>query len=250
MHSNIGDEDQLYSEEDLLNSFHRIEAVDYHQQVEVEGIKFTSFNAGHVLGAAMFLIEIAGVKVLYTGDYSREEDRHLMAAEKPEGAVDVLITESTYGVQSHEPRIAKESRFTCKCTLSVWLPCAEHSFICVALIHDIVGRGGRCLMPVFALGRAQELLLILDEYWEAHPELDSIPIYYASSLAKRCMAVYQTYINMMNARIRKQFAISNPFVFKHISNLKNVEQFEDSGPCVMMASPGMLQVNRPELLTW
>lgn len=62
----------------------------------------------------MFLIEIAGVKVLYTGDYSREEDRHLMAAEKPEGSVDVLITESTYGVQSHEPRLAKELRFTCK----------------------------------------------------------------------------------------------------------------------------------------
>ncbi|KAI8967624.1 beta-lactamase-like protein [Mycotypha africana] len=220
--SNIGDEDQLYTEEDLLKSFHRIEAVDYHQQVEVEGIKFTSFNAGHVLGAAMFLIEIAGVKVLYTGDYSREEDRHLMAAEKPEGSVDVLITESTYGVQSHEPRIAKEKRFT-------------------SLVHNIVGRGGRCLMPVFALGRAQELLLILDEYWEAHPDLDSIPIYYASSLAKKCMAVYQTYINMMNARIRKQFAVSNPFVFKHISNLKNVEQFEDSGPCVILASPGMLQ---------
>ncbi|KAG1236365.1 hypothetical protein G6F68_018865 [Rhizopus microsporus] len=105
-----------------------------------------------------------------------------MAAEKPEGSVDVLITESTYGVQSHEPRIAKETRFT-------------------SLVHNIVTRGGRCLMPVFALGRAQELLLILDEFWEAHPELDSIPIYYASSLAKRCMAVYQTYINMMNARI-------------------------------------------------
>ncbi|KAI8577602.1 hypothetical protein K450DRAFT_212694 [Umbelopsis ramanniana AG] len=221
--SNIGAEDQIYNEDDLTNSFHRIEAVDYHQQVEVEGIKFTSYNAGHVLGAAMFLIEIAGVKVLYTGDYSREEDRHLMAAEKPEGVqIDVLVTESTYGVQSHEPRLAKELRFT-------------------SLIRDIVTRGGRCLMPVFALGRAQELLLILDEYWEAHPELDSIPIYYASSLAKKCMAVYQTYINMMNARIRKQFAISNPFIFKHISNLKNVEQFEDSGPCVMMASPGMLQ---------
>ncbi|ORZ14076.1 beta-lactamase-like protein [Absidia repens] len=220
--SNIGDEDQLYSEEDLINSFQRIEAVDYHQQVEVEGIKFTGYNAGHVLGAAMFLIEIAGVKVLYTGDYSREEDRHLMAAEKPDAAVDVLITESTYGVQSHEPRLTKETRFT-------------------SLIHDIVGRGGRCLMPVFALGRAQELLLILDEYWDAHPELDSIPIYYASSLAKKCMAVYQTYINMMNTKIRKQFTISNPFIFKHISNLRNVEQFEDSGPCVMMASPGMLQ---------
>ncbi|KAG2178190.1 hypothetical protein INT43_003443 [Umbelopsis isabellina] len=221
--SNIGAEDQIYNEDDLTNSFHRIEAVDYHQQVEVEGIKFTSYNAGHVLGAAMFLIEIAGVKVLYTGDYSREEDRHLMIAEKPEGVqIDVLVTESTYGVQSHEPRLAKELRFT-------------------TLVRDIVTRGGRCLIPVFALGRAQELLLILDEYWESHPELDNIPIYYASSLAKKCMAVYQTYIYMMNARIRKQFAISNPFIFKHISNLKNVEQFEDSGPCVMMASPGMLQ---------
>ena len=94
---------------------------------------------------------------------------------------------------------------------------------------------------MFALGRAQELLLILDEYWEAHPELHNVPIYYASSLAKKCMAVYQTYINMMNARIRRQFAISNPFVFKHVSNLRSMEHFDDVGPCVMMASPGMLQ---------
>ena len=59
------------------------------------------------------------------------------------------------------------------------------------IFQDIVTRGGRCLIPVFALGRAQELLLILDEYWAAHPELHEIPIYYASSLAKKCMAVYQ-----------------------------------------------------------
>ena len=50
--------------------------------------------SGHVLGAAMFMIEIAGVRVLYTGDYSREEDRHLMAAEIPAVRPDVLITVS------------------------------------------------------------------------------------------------------------------------------------------------------------
>ncbi|CAG8546846.1 16166_t:CDS:10 [Rhizophagus irregularis] len=211
-------DDMLYDEQDLLLSYDKIEAVDYHQEVEFEGIKFTSYNAGHVLGAAMFLIEIAGVKAYY----SREEDRHLMAAELPSVRIDVLITESTYGVQSHEPRLEKEARFT-------------------GLVHDIVQRGGRCLMPVFALGRAQELLLILDEYWKAHPELESVPIYYASSLAKKCIAVYQTYINMMNEKIRKQFAINNPFIFNHISNLKNMDDFDDVGPCVMMASPGMLQ---------
>jgi len=46
-----------------------------------------AYNAGHVLGAAMFMIEIAGVRVLYTGDFSREEDRHLMAAELPSASV-------------------------------------------------------------------------------------------------------------------------------------------------------------------
>ena len=48
---------------------------------------FRAYNAGHVLGAAMFMIEIAGVRVLYTGDFSREEDRHLMAAELPSASV-------------------------------------------------------------------------------------------------------------------------------------------------------------------
>ncbi|RKP11217.1 beta-lactamase-like protein [Piptocephalis cylindrospora] len=232
--SNTSSDDLFYDEHDLARSYDRIEAIDYHQQVEVEGIRFTSYNAGHVLGAAMFLIEIAGVKILYTGDYSREEDRHLMAAEKPPHVTpDILICESTYGVQSHEPLLDRESRFT-------------------SLVRDIVLRGGRCLMPVFALGRAQELLLILDEYWAAHPELEHVPIYYASSLAKKCMAVYQTYINMMNHKIRRQFAISNPFIFKFISNLRNMDNFEDVGPCVMMASPGMLQngVSRELLERW
>ena len=73
--------DNLFSEADLRASLDRIEVVHYHQRVTHNGISFTALNAGHVLGACQFLIEIAGVRVLYTGDYSREEDRHLMAAE-------------------------------------------------------------------------------------------------------------------------------------------------------------------------
>lgn len=61
---------------------------------------------------------------------------------------------------------------------------------------------------------------VSDEYWQNHPELHDIPIYYASSLAKKCMAVYQTYVNAMNDKIRKAINVNNPFVFKHISNLK------------------------------
>uniref|UniRef100_A0A0M3I0M7 Lactamase_B domain-containing protein n=1 Tax=Ascaris lumbricoides TaxID=6252 RepID=A0A0M3I0M7_ASCLU len=67
-------------------------------------------SAGHVLGACMLMIEIAGVRVLYTDDFSRFEDRHLCAAELPTVSPDVLICESTYGTQVHEGREEREKR--------------------------------------------------------------------------------------------------------------------------------------------
>ena len=57
-------------------------------------------------------------------------------------------------------------------------------------VHSIIARQGRVLIPVFALGRAQELLLILDEYWAANPSLHGTPIYFASALAKKCIMNY------------------------------------------------------------
>jgi len=231
--SNISTDQMLYTESDLEAAMDKIETINFHEEKEVSGVKFWCYNAGHVLGAAMFMLEIDGVKILYTGDFSREEDRHLPSAEIPSMTPDVLIVESTYGTKQHEKREVREARFT-------------------GTVTDIVTRGGRCLIPVFALGRAQELLLILDEFWSAHPELADIPIYYASSLAKKCMSVYQTFINSMNEKIRKQIAVNNPFVFKHISNLKGIDHFDDVGPCVVLASPGMMQsgLSRELFETW
>ncbi|AFN83894.1 putative beta-lactamase fold-containing exonuclease [Encephalitozoon romaleae SJ-2008] len=219
---NAASDADFYTESDLIKCYDRIIPIDYHQEVNVKGIKVKALNAGHVLGAAMFLIEIEKSKVLYTGDFSREEDRHLKAAESPGCKIDGLITESTYGVQCHLPRAEREGRFT-------------------SIVQNVVQRGGRCLLPVFALGRAQELLLILEEHWNSNTSLQKIPIYYASALAKRCMGVYQTYIGMMNERIQKLSLVRNPFAFKYVKNLKGIDSFDDEGPCVIMASPGMLQ---------
>lgn len=220
--SNNSTDQLLYNETDLKASMEKIEVVNFHEIKEISGIKFWCYHAGHVLGAAMFMIELAGVRVLYTGDFSREEDRHLMSAEVPRIKPDILITEATYGTHLHEKRHEREARFT-------------------NTIFNTVTKGGRCLIPVFALGRAQELLLILDEYWSLHPELQDIPIYYASSLAEKCMSVYQTHVNAMNDKIKRQIAIKNPFVFKHILDLKSIDNFDDCGPCVVLASPGMMQ---------
>ncbi|PNY24129.1 Endoribonuclease YSH1 [Tolypocladium capitatum] len=227
----------VYTEQDHLNTFPQIEAIDYHTTHTISSIRITPYPAGHVLGAAMFLIEIAGLNIFFTGDYSREQDRHLVSAEVPKGVkIDVLITESTYGIASHVPRLEREQAL-------------------MKSITGILNRGGRALLPVFALGRAQELLLILDEYWGKHAEFQKYPIYYASNLARKCMIVYQTYVGAMNDNIKRLFrermaeaeasgdggAKGGPWDFKYVRSLKNLDRFDDVGGCVMLASPGMLQ---------
>lgn len=227
----------LYTDDDLMRSFDKIETIDYHSTMEIDGIRFTAYHAGHVLGACMYFIEIGGLKIMFTGDYSREEDRHLQVAEVPLIKPDILITESTFGTATHEPRLEKEARMS-------------------KIIHSTLLKGGRILMPVFALGRAQELLLILEEYWSLNEDLQNINIYYASSLARKCMAVYQTYTNIMNDKIRLTASNSddkqNPFDFKYIKSIKNLDRFQDFGPSVVVASPGMLQngVSRELLERW
>ena len=94
-----------------------------------------AYNAGHVIGAAMFLIEINKVRVLYTGDYSWEKDIHIIPAEIPEVKVDMLIVESTYGIKTHEPREFWEKFF-------------------LETVEKIVKRQGKCLLPVFVRGWA------------------------------------------------------------------------------------------------
>ena len=194
-------------------------------------IRFTSYHAGHVLGAAMFLIEIAGARILYTGDYSTEEDRHLLTASVPNWGrpPDVMICESTFGVQNLQPREEKEEFF-------------------LATIANILKRGGKVLMPVFAVGRAQELLLILDEHWKARPDLQKYPIYFVGGLASKCMSVYRQHSNSLNANIQARVARGdNPFDFRKSGFIRETrgisrkDRFDDSKPCIVMASPGMLQ---------
>jgi cleavage and polyadenylation specificity factor subunit 3 len=238
---------QMYNEQDHLNTFPMIEAIDFFSTHTIAGIRITPYPAGHVLGAAMFQIEIAGLKILFTGDYSREEDRHLVSASVPKDVkVDVLITESTFGISTHTPRLQKETQL-------------------MKAITDVLNRGGRALLPVFALGRAQELLLILDEYWTKHPEYQKIPIYYNSGLARKCMLVYKTYISAMNDNIKRLFrerlaeaettgggGKAGPWDFSFVRSLKSIDRFDDMNGCVMLASPGMMQsgMSRELLERW
>ncbi|KAK6588516.1 cleavage and polyadenylation specifity factor [Cryptosporidium xiaoi] len=217
----------LYSEKDIEKALNMTEIIDFRQQFELDGIRFSCYGAGHVLGACMFLVEIGGVRILYTGDYSREDDRHVPRAEIPPIDVHVLICESTYGTRIHEPRLDREKRF-------------------IGGVQSIITRKGKCLLPVFAVGRAQELLLILEEHWEKTPSLQNVPIIYASPMSIKCMRVFETYINQCGDYVRKQADMGiNPFQFNYIKTVNSLNEIKDiiynPGPCVVMAAPGMLQ---------
>lgn len=123
-----------------------------------------------------------------------------------------------------------------------------------ALVSNIVKRGGKCLMPIPAFGNGQELSLLLDEYWDAHPELHNVPIYFASALFQRGMRVYKTYVGTMNANIRSRFARrDNPFDFKYVKWLRDGKKTLDQrGPCVVMASAQFMNfgLSRELLEAW
>ena len=73
-----------------------------------------------------------------------------------------------------------------------------------------------------------------------HPELQGIPVFYASKLATKALRVYQTFVNMMNQHIRSLMDVSNPFKLNFIKNMQRTD-FDTVGACVVMASPGFMQ---------
>lgn len=247
--SNTSDQrTSLYTEADHIQTLPLIETIDFYTTHTIAGVRITPYPAGHVLGAAMFLINIAGLNIFFTGDYSREQDRHLVAATVPDpkkvGKIDLLITESTFGISNAPPRAEREAAL-------------------LKSVSTIVNRGGKVLMPVFALGRAQELLLILEDYWSRHPDLQKVPIYYTGNTARKCMVVYQTYINAMNDNIKRIFrermaeaeaagnargVSAGPWDFRFVRSLRTLDRFDDIGSCVMLASPGMLQSGMSRIL--
>ena len=208
---------QLYEEGDIAKTNESIEIIGFDETIEYKGIKITCLNAGHVLGACMFLVDIDGKRVLYTGDFSRQEDHRLMGAKTPTiPGVDVLIIESTYGINNHDPREKREKDF-------------------LTAVRSCIDKGGKCLIPMFALGRAQELMLILEEYWTQHPELAEVPLWFCSSMADKYLDVYQRSIEYMNDRVKG--ATANPFEFSPLFFSKKPFDINTATPCVVIAGP-------------
>ena len=112
----------------------------YRDSFTVAGHEVTLFNAGHIPGSAHVLVDDGETRLLYTGDF-HTDDQRLVAGSRARPEVDVVLTESTYATVEHSDRRQLEERFAESVRTTVW-------------------EGGTVVVPVFAIGRTQELMMV------------------------------------------------------------------------------------------
>ncbi|MES9701305.1 MBL fold metallo-hydrolase [Bacillus sp. JJ927] len=170
----------MYSEEDVQDTLLSIKYVDFHKTFTIPSKEsewnITYYPSGHILGAGAIHIEFNGVSILFTGDYSIDEQKTVKGLVLPEDLeVDVLITESTYGflpTNASVDRTRQEKLF-------------------VESIKRTMDKGGSMLIPAFALGRAQEIILILKDAFKEEKYLP-FNLYLDGRVTDVCR-IYQRY---------------------------------------------------------
>ncbi|KAF9538551.1 Integrator complex subunit 11 [Mortierella hygrophila] len=212
-------ERNFFTSQDIKSCMKKVIAVNLHQTIMVDDdLEICAYYAGHVLGAAMFYIRVGEESLVYTGDYNMTPDRHLGSAWIDKVKPDVLITESTYATTIRDSKRSRERDFLKK-------------------VHDCVAGGGNVIIPVFALGRAQELCILIETYWD---RMDlRVPIYFSAGLTEKANHFYRLFINWTNEKIKSTFVHRNMFDFKHIRAWDRA-YIDNPGPMVVFATPGML----------
>ena len=215
--------------------------LDYGEVTDISpDIRLTLHNAGHILGSAMSHMHIGdgAHNLVYTGDFKYERSRLLEPATIRFPRSETVIMESTYGgredVQPSRNSAEKEMMKT---------------------IYKTLKRGGKVLVPVFAVGRAQELMVVLEEYMR-HGMIDEVPIY-IDGMIWEATAIHTARPEYLSKDLRDQiFHMGrNPFMSEMFKKVQNREQRKDivesKEPAIILSTSGMLTGgNSVEYLKW
>ncbi len=190
-------------------------------------ITITLNNAGHIMGSATVHLNISGAhNILYSGDYKYARTQLLDSAVSMYPRVETLITESTYG---NSTDIMPDQQL-------VYRTFAES-------INKTLTEGGKVLIPVPAVGRAQEIMLVMAK--EMHDgRLIESPIYIEGMISE-ASAIHMSYAHYLGSDVRRSVSQGiNPFLseyFTVISGGKRDEVLNDESPAIVMATSGMLE---------
>ena len=191
-------------------------------------ITITLNNAGHIMGSATTHLNISGAhNILYSGDYKYAKTQLLDSASSTYPRVETLITESTYGNSSD---IMPDQ--------SVVYRTFTDS------INKTLTEGGKVLIPLPAVGRAQEIMLVIDREMREGRLIES-PIYIEGMISE-ASAIHMSYAHYLGSDVRKSVSQGiNPFQSEYFTIIngygKRDEVFNDENPSIIMATSGMLE---------
>ncbi|MDR7417879.1 MAG: MBL fold metallo-hydrolase [Armatimonadota bacterium] len=217
----------LYRGPEAEHAIRLMRTVRYGEAFQAGRVRATFYDAGHILGSAMVLVEAGGRRLGFTGDLGRQ-GTEIIRDPQVLPAVDLLITESTYGSRDHDTH-------------------AEAIANLASIVTRTTARGGRVLIPAFAIGRTQEIVHALMGELEGQRIPDG-PVFVDSPMAVDATAIFRRHPECFDDETRARLRRRDPFGFK---NLRYVRALEDSkalvardDPCVVIATSGMAEGGR------
>lgn len=163
----------LYTEADARVVLRNLCPVAWEQAVSLaSGVEFRLRKAGHILGASLAIIEGDGRRVVFTGDLGRYDDPTMPPPESV-ARCDYLVTESTYGDRLHPDEDPRE--------------------VLREIILRALDRGGRLLVPAFAVGRSQQLLYLIWSLRESG-DIPNVPVYLNSPMAIQATRIFCEFV--------------------------------------------------------
>lgn len=199
-----------FNKKDVRETVNNFVSTKFRSPFKVHKSKVTLFDAGHIPGSTMPFIDTGEKKILYTGDYKIADTRLVKGADTNLPKVDVLITESTYCDREHPDRKSQEKEL-------------------VTIVNDTLANDGVALISGFAVGRIDELLLILDHYGVDYPV-------YIDGMAKKAITIINQNRHLLKDPKSLDKALQKAeYVKDEMMRKRIIKQ-----PCVILSTSGML----------
>ena len=221
----------IYSERDVKQIMKQTITLPYGTVTDISpDIKLVLANAGHILGSALchFHIGNGDHNFVYSGDIKFGKSILFEAASWNFPRVETLLIESTYGLKEDIQPTRQE---------------VESSFI--NAVNNTLADGGKVLIPIPAVGRAQEIMMVIDHYMKSG-EMVEAPVF-TEGMISEASAIHESYPEYLARELKQKILETddNPFDSEYFTNIEHADDREEplreDSPCIILATSGMLE---------
>ena len=221
----------MYAERDVHQIMRQTIGLSYGTVTDISpDIKLVLANAGHILGSASchFHIGNGDHNFVYSGDIKYGKSMLLESADTRFPRVETLLIESTYGAKEDIQPTREE---------------VESAFI--KSVNEILKGGGKVLIPIPAVGRAQELMMVIDKYMKSG-QLTESPVF-MEGMIQEATAIHEAHPEYLERSLKQKILETddNPFDSEYFTNIEHAdgrdEPLREDSPCIVIATSGMLE---------